>query len=85
MNVHWTITQSGEEYRITSQMDTADGDLTPGPDLGTEFTLQDVALVIVSDELTGQTDLTIDDLISQMGQQIKEHGESLVTLPLAER
>ena len=84
-HVHWTITQTGEDYHITSQYDDANGELVDGPDLGKEFTLQDVAMVILSEDLTGQTDQTVDELIGQMGQQIKDHGESMVSLPLAQR
>lgn len=85
MHVHWTITAQGEEYAISCQIDTEDGDIVEGPDQGTEYTLQDVALVILSDDLTGVTDETADELIAKMGQQIKEHGQSMVSLPLAQR
>jgi hypothetical protein len=84
-HVHWTITQTGDDYHITSQVDDESGDLIDGPDLGKEYTLQDVAMVILSDDLTGQTDQTVDELIQQMGSQIKDHGESMVSLPLAKR
>lgn len=80
-NIYFSIREEGEEYHISKNIDREDGEMGPSVDLGTEFTMQDVAFVVMTDDDIDIIEDSTEDLVHKISDQIKEHGEAMLVFP----